>query len=65
MMKKIVLILTMMVWLCSLGAQVTFAQLGGGLQFPGPGIVSTSGGGGCTNILDFSVACNSQYIPIF
>ena len=33
----------------------------------GMGVVNnftTSGGGGCTNKLDFSVACNSQYIGV-
>jgi hypothetical protein len=28
------------------------------------GIPAAGGGGGCTNKLNFSVACNSQYIPV-
>ena len=32
------------------------------LLLTGVGSAAVGGGGGCTNKLDFSVACNSQYL---
>ena len=35
-----------------------------GLYFGINNFTTSGGGGGCTNILDFSVACNSQYATV-
>ena len=57
-----------MKWIIALGALIvlglpTYAQFTGSNAFGTVG-AGTSGGGGasCSNQLDFSVACNSQYI---
>lgn len=61
--------------LTSLFAGIAAAQLGNGLNLPnlqgglnGPGIQSGGSGGNpppaCSNSLDFSDACNSQYIGV-
>jgi len=36
----------------------------GSSKISGVAVVTVGGGGGCSNALDFSQACNSQYIPI-
>lgn len=40
------------------------AAYSGALSLLYAGSPGSGGGGGCTNSLDFSQACNSQYIPI-
>lgn len=55
-------ILTLVAMALVFGAPIAAAQLlstGVGSYFGGSG-----GGGGCTNKLDFSVACNSQYLAV-
>lgn len=55
-MRQIILIVLVLGALA--GAAVAHVML------PWPGTATSSGGGGCTNKLDFSVACNSQYSGI-
>lgn len=60
MIKKFAIATAVAMWLSMLGAQVTFAQLSGGLMFPGPGTAHTTGGGGggCgTGVIDLSQGC--------
>lgn len=56
-MKKIILILIMS-FLTTSAVAGTILLMGVGLGSPG------GGGGGCSNSLDFSDSCNSQYITV-
>lgn len=63
MIKKALLLTIIAIWLAAFGSQVTFAQLSGGLMFPGPGTAhSTGGGGGCTGTIDLSQGCTTPML---